>query len=107
MLTIGDIFPAFNLKAVVSIEPKDRFYVDRFANRCREVEGVLLRPKDFTFVCPTEIAAFGKLNGEFSDRDTVVLVFRPTASSSIWHGASTTRTCATCRFRCLPTSSAS
>ena len=24
-------------------------------------------PKDFTFVCPTEIAAFGKLNREFAD----------------------------------------
>ena len=30
-------------------------------------------PKDFTFVCPTEIAAFGKLNGEFADRDAQVL----------------------------------
>ena len=29
-------------------------------------------PKDFTFVCPTEIAAFGKLNGEFNDRDAVL-----------------------------------
>src|SRR6202035_2019112 len=30
-------------------------------------------PKDFTFVCPTEIAAFGKLNSEFSDRDAQIL----------------------------------
>ena len=30
-------------------------------------------PKDFTFVCPTEIAAFGKLHREFQDRDTQVL----------------------------------
>ena len=30
-------------------------------------------PADFTFVCPTEIAAFGKLNEEFEDRDTVIL----------------------------------
>ena len=29
-------------------------------------------PLDFTFVCPTEIAAFGKLNGQFKDRDTVL-----------------------------------
>ena len=29
-------------------------------------------PKDFTFVCPTEIAAFGKLNREFADRDAVI-----------------------------------
>ena len=28
---------------------------------------------DFTFVCPTEIAEFGKRNGDFLDRDTQVL----------------------------------
>ena len=33
---------------------------------------VFFWPKDFTFVCPTEIAAFGKLAGEFKDRDAVV-----------------------------------
>src|SRR3546814_2519910 len=26
-------------------------------------------PKDFTFVCPTEIVGFDALNGEFADRD--------------------------------------
>jgi peroxiredoxin (alkyl hydroperoxide reductase subunit C) len=30
-------------------------------------------PKDFTFVCPTEIAAFGKLDREFKDRDAQIL----------------------------------
>jgi peroxiredoxin (alkyl hydroperoxide reductase subunit C) len=30
-------------------------------------------PKDFTFVCPTEIAGFGKLNREFADRDCQIL----------------------------------
>lgn len=30
-------------------------------------------PKDFTFVCPTEIVEFAKLNEDFSDRDAVVL----------------------------------
>ena len=30
-------------------------------------------PKDFTFVCPTEIAAFGRLNSEFQDRDAQIL----------------------------------
>ena len=34
---------------------------------------VFFWPKDFTFVCPTEIAAFGKLNDEFEDRDAQVL----------------------------------
>ena len=30
-------------------------------------------PKDFTFVCPTEIVEFGNVNQEFDDRDTVLL----------------------------------
>ena len=29
-------------------------------------------PLDFTFVCPTEIAGFGKLKDDFNDRDTVI-----------------------------------
>ena len=33
---------------------------------------VFFYPKDFTFVCPTEIAEFGRLNGDFNDRDAVV-----------------------------------
>ena len=33
---------------------------------------VFFWPKDFTFVCPTEIAAFGKLNREFSERGAQV-----------------------------------
>ncbi|HNY42299.1 MAG TPA: peroxiredoxin, partial [Bryobacteraceae bacterium] len=34
---------------------------------------VFFWPKDFTFVCPTEIVAFGKLNKDFADRDAVLL----------------------------------
>ena len=30
-------------------------------------------PKDFTFVCPTEIVEFANLNQEFMDRDCIVL----------------------------------
>src|SRR3979490_2594888 len=30
-------------------------------------------PKDFTFVCPTEIVEFGKLATDFADRDAVLL----------------------------------
>jgi peroxiredoxin (alkyl hydroperoxide reductase subunit C) len=73
MLTVGDKFPAFDLKAVVSTDPKEAFtqLTDRsFAGKWLVV---FFWPKDFTFVCPTEIAAFGKLNGEFADRDAQVL----------------------------------
>lgn len=30
-------------------------------------------PKDFTFVCPTEIVEFAKMNDDFEDRDCIVL----------------------------------
>jgi len=72
MLTIGDNFPAFDLKAVVSTDPKSAFA--DISNRANDGKWkiVFFWPKDFTFVCPTEIAAFGKLNGEFADRDAVV-----------------------------------
>ena len=34
---------------------------------------VFFYPKDFTFVCPTEIAEFARLSGQFEARDAVVL----------------------------------
>ena len=73
MLTVGDKFPAFDLKAVVSTDPKEAFA--QFTDRSFEGKWlvVFFWPKDLTFVCPTEIAAFGKLNGEFADRDAQVL----------------------------------
>ncbi|MBL8838236.1 MAG: peroxiredoxin [Alphaproteobacteria bacterium] len=72
MLTIGDTFPAFDLKAVVSTDPKTAFTQISNASDAGKWKVVFFWPKDFTFVCPTEIAAFGKLNGEFKDRDAVV-----------------------------------
>ena len=72
MLTVGDSFPEFDLKAVVTTDPKTAF--TQISDRSNEGKWkvVFFWPKDFTFVCPTEIAAFGKINGDFNDRDTVV-----------------------------------
>ena len=72
MLTVGDQFPSFDLQAVVSTDPKTAFarITDRTDDGKWKV--VFFWPKDFTFVCPTEIAAFGRLNEEFNDRDAVV-----------------------------------
>ncbi len=72
MLTIGDKFPEFNLKAVVSTDMAKAFTDISNASDQGKWKIVFFWPKDFTFVCPTEIAAFGKLNGEFNDRDAVV-----------------------------------
>ena len=72
MLTIGDRFPEFKLKAVVSSDPKAAFSDVTQASDAGRWKIVFFWPKDFTFVCPTEIAAFARLNGEFADRDAVV-----------------------------------
>ena len=72
MLTIGDKFPAFDLKAVVSTDPRTAFKDISDRSDVAKWKVVFFWPKDFTFVCPTEIAAFGKLNREFNDRDAVL-----------------------------------
>jgi peroxiredoxin (alkyl hydroperoxide reductase subunit C) len=77
MLTVGDKFPPFNLTAVKpGIEglggPGKSFTDISNASDPGKWKVVFFWPKDFTFICPTEIAAFGKLAGEFADRDAVL-----------------------------------
>lgn len=73
MLTVGDRFPDFKVKATVSND-LDKAFIDINQDTYKgKWKVVFFYPKDFTFVCPTEIAAFGKLNGEFQDRDAQVL----------------------------------
>lgn len=73
MLTVGDHFPAYELTACVSLDADQAF--ETITNKTYEGKWRVLFswPKDFTFVCPTEIAEFGRLNGEFADRDAQVL----------------------------------
>ncbi|MFN7131114.1 MAG: peroxiredoxin [Myxococcales bacterium] len=73
MLTIGDQFPKFELKAVVSNDAKTAFQTVNNETYKGKWKVVFFWPKDFTFVCPTEIAGFGKLNSDFKDRDAVIL----------------------------------
>ena len=72
MLTVGDRIPAFNLTAVVSTDQDKAFTRIDEKSDAGKWKLIFFWPKDFTFVCPTEIAAFGKLNGDFNDRDTVI-----------------------------------
>ena len=73
MLTVGNKFPEFFLKAAVSNDIKDAFLDVNNSTYAGKWLVVFFWPKDFTFVCPTEIAEFGKLNKEFADRDAQVL----------------------------------
>ncbi len=81
LLTIGNQFPAYELTALVggdlskidAQQPGDYFVTISSDDHPGKWRVVFFWPKDFTFVCPTEIAAFGKLNDEFADRDAQVL----------------------------------
>jgi alkyl hydroperoxide reductase subunit AhpC len=73
MLGIGQQFPSFSLTGVVSNDLNTAFKPFNQSSFAGKWKVVFFWPKDFTFVCPTEIAAFGKLNKEFADRDTQVL----------------------------------
>jgi peroxiredoxin (alkyl hydroperoxide reductase subunit C) len=73
MLSVGDRFPEFKLQSVVSLEKGKEFREithESFPGRWRVV---FFWPMDFTFICPTEIAEFGRRNGDFQDREAQVL----------------------------------
>ena len=79
MLSVGDTFPEFS---VLGVKPRfmkpEQNGESAFVPLDREsFHGKwkiwYFDPKDFTFVCPTEIVEFAKLNSDFEDRDCVVL----------------------------------
>ena len=79
MLGIGDKLPEFS---VMGVKPGFMAHEENGESAFEEItensfEGkwkvIFYYPKDFTFVCPTEIVEFAKLNEEFADRDCVVL----------------------------------
>ena len=73
MLGVGQKFPEFNLTATVSLDRKNAFKQLTNKDFAGKWLVIFFWPKDFTFVCPTEIAAFGKLKGDFADRDAVLV----------------------------------
>lgn len=79
MLGVGDHLPEFE---ITGVKPKfmkheengesafETVTEESFAGKWKVF---YFYPKDFTFVCPTEIVEFAKLDSEFADRDAVVL----------------------------------
>lgn len=74
MIGLGQKFPDFKKKAVVSTEKGKEFTEISSADHIKQKKWMVMfwYPKDFTFVCPTEIAEFNKQNGEFRDRDAIL-----------------------------------
>jgi len=73
MLGIGQKFPAYSLTGVVSNDLNNAFQTFNQDSSPGKWRVLFFWPKDFTFVCPTEIAAFGKLEKEFKARDAQLL----------------------------------
>ena len=73
MLGVGEKFPIYSVTATVSRDKNKAFETITNESYPGKWKVYFFWPKDFTFVCPTEIAAFGKINNEFQDRDTQVL----------------------------------
>ncbi|HEX6980405.1 MAG TPA: peroxiredoxin [Alphaproteobacteria bacterium] len=73
MLTVGDKLPPFNLTAVQGTDPKTAFIPVTNETYAGKWLVIVAWPKDFTFVCPTEIVGFNELNREFADRDAQLL----------------------------------
>lgn len=79
MLGVGEKLPEFK---IVGVKPGFNHHEEKGVSAFETVTGdsfpgqwkvIFFYPKDFTFVCPTEIVAFAKLNQDFADRDTVVM----------------------------------
>ena len=71
MITIGQKLPAFSLKSVS--DTSGQFPVLTDASFSGKWKVFVFWPKDFTFVCPTEIIGFNDVEGEFADRDAQLI----------------------------------
>jgi peroxiredoxin (alkyl hydroperoxide reductase subunit C) len=75
MLTVGDVFPEFKLKGVVDLAPGKEFKDFTRGSFPGQWLVVFSWPMDFTFVCPTEIAEFGRQAAAFRERKAQVVGF--------------------------------
>ena len=79
MLGVGEELKDFN---VVGVKPKYNSHEENGESAFEEINKesfpnkwkvIYFYPKDFTFICPTEIVEYSKLNQEFLDRDCIVM----------------------------------
>ena len=79
MKTVGDKLEAFR---VTGVKPGFNHHEENGVSAFEEVNEksfpgkwkiIYFYPKDFTFVCPTEIVGFDKLAKQFAERDAVLL----------------------------------
>jgi len=83
MVLVGKKAPLFKAAAVVNgIEIVEDFNLADYIGKKYVV--LFFYPKDFTFVCPTELFAFQEKLAEFEKRDTVVIACSTDTEQSHW-----------------------
>ena len=73
MKTVGDKLAPFAVTGVKPGQPEDAFFTITDESFPGKWKVIVYYPKSFTFVCPTEIVGYDKLNQDFIDRDAVLL----------------------------------
>ncbi len=89
-MLVGKKAPEFSVNAVVNGVIESEFSLERYLGE----KYVLLffYPKDFTFVCPTELIGFQRALGEFEKRDTAVVGCSTDSEFCHWAWANTPQT---------------
>ena len=73
MLTVGDKFPTLTLPVQQGTDALPNGETIDLAATNGKWKVLFYWPKDFTFICPTEIIGYGDLKGDFADRDAVLI----------------------------------
>lgn len=86
---VGKKAPDFNAQAVVKGNIVEHFSLSQFHGEKYVV--LFFYPKDFTFVCPTELIAFQDALGQFEERDVKVIGASTDTEFSHWAWVNTPR----------------
>ena len=79
---VGKKAPSFSANAVVNGQVVEDFSLDQYLGKKYVV--FFFYPKDFTFVCPTELHAFQDALAEFEKRDVVLVGCSTDTEMSHW-----------------------
>lgn len=83
MSLVGKKAPSFKAKTVINGgEIVENFSLEQFIGKKHVV--FFFYPKDFTFVCPTELHAYNDMLQEFESRNTVVVACSTDTEQSHW-----------------------
>lgn len=83
MSLVGKKAPLFNAPAVINgVEIVENFSLDQFIGKKHVI--FFFYPKDFTFVCPTELHAFQSKLGEFKSKGCEVVACSTDTEESHW-----------------------